>query len=420
MRAHAPLVLLLAAGAVPALAHAQRFTIPESKLLDPEFADPAWGGDCVRSDGPGDSVDFSFSGLTASSTGLKDDYPVDVVYGQILPSHGNGDFSNFSGFSQSFENLDDASIWVSLFVNTGFTGPSGTPPNNPANDTFWQSEWIEVLSGETREAALAFDAAIPWNIADNPPPHTQGQDGVVTAINSFDRTELSAIGFQVADFSANPEATLRLRPGEPDEILGAVDVGFFPLTGWGPQEPLTHAGSWGGLASGGEGEGTSQDRAARVIWFGDYDGDLDCEDVDPDPRSGELVVPLPPATTPTRVLIRHLDGFADDSFEVYGSAPCQDVEVLLGTYVDQSDTETWVVSELEIPACSNTGPYPVKGTPCFHDSWRSLGSGSIGGGSGGSTSYTLRFEALGAEWGGFCPFGQVAFDWIQIRGLPNP
>lgn len=188
------------------------FTIPEIELLGSEFAGSAWGWPVVRTDVPGSAVQFSFTELDVSSTGIKDDYPVDTVYGQNLPSHANGDFSCFDGYALWIENLDDASVWVSLFINTGFTGPSGVPSNNPANDTFWQSAWCELSAGECELLYLDFDDAIPWHVEDNPLPHTQGgTDGVPMAINPYDRTELDAIGFQIyAD--ANPEASVLVTP----------------------------------------------------------------------------------------------------------------------------------------------------------------------------------------------------------------
>ena len=187
------------------------FTIPESKLLTSEFASTSWGGTVTRIDAVGNAVLFLFSGLTGDSTGIKDDYPVDTIYGQIIPSHGNGDFSNFDGYVLSIRNLDAASVGCSIFINTGFTGPSGNPPNTWQNDTFWQSPWTDIPPGEVRTLRLDFDNAIPWNINDNPAPHTQGTDGVATAINAYDRTEVSAIGFQIYA-NANPEAAILVAP----------------------------------------------------------------------------------------------------------------------------------------------------------------------------------------------------------------
>ncbi|MBN1257728.1 MAG: PEP-CTERM sorting domain-containing protein [Planctomycetes bacterium] len=195
-----------------ALAEPIPFTIPEVVLLDTEFASTAWGGSVVRTDAPGSSVEFNFSNLSLSSTGIKDDYLVSYLYGQNNPSHGNGDFSAFDSYSLMLENLDNDNVWVSLFINTGFTGPSGIPSVDPANDTFWQSAWEQLSPSETAVLMLDFDNAIPWGVEDNPLPHTQdGTDGVAMAINAWDRTELSAIGFQLYSDN-NPEASILVTP----------------------------------------------------------------------------------------------------------------------------------------------------------------------------------------------------------------
>ena len=209
----------------PYESRATNFTTPESVLLSSEFNTKAWGpASLVRSDAPGDAVDFAFTGLTTSSTALKDNYPVATVYGQQIPSHGNGDFSGFSGYALNVQNLDAQSVNVSVFINTGFTGPSGVPSNNPANDTFWQSSWTEILPGQISVLQLNFDSAIPWNISDNPSPHTQGSNGVATSINSFDRTEVSAIGFQIYA-SGNSEATIRISPIPEPATIGLLALG---------------------------------------------------------------------------------------------------------------------------------------------------------------------------------------------------
>jgi hypothetical protein len=219
------------------------FTIPGNQLLtDAEFGVKAWGpGTLVsRAAGPGDAVDFAFTGLGTSGTGVKDDYPVDPVYGQVLPSHGNGDFSGFSGYGLRVENLDDAPVWVQLSINTGFTGPSGTPSNDATNNTYWTSSpgWGQLDPGDNLLVILDFGEALAYQIWDNKVPHTGGgmawPDGGVYSVNSFDRKELSAIGFEVADFSgSNPDVVLRLSPVSAD---AGIDV-----VGWHSGAPLGRA-----------------------------------------------------------------------------------------------------------------------------------------------------------------------------------
>lgn len=206
---------------------ASDFTIPESILLSSEFSSVSWGSAMFsRTDVRGDAVRFAFSGLTGAGTGVKDDYPVSD-YGQILPSHGNGDFSNFGGYCLWVKNNGTGSVSMSLFINTGFTGPSGNPPDNWHNDTFWQSPWVDILPSQTVVLRLDFDNAIAWNISDNPSPHTQGTDGDATVINAYDRTEVSAIGFQV---TGNGQGTILVGPASVT-VMEDIDSGTTSPTG---------------------------------------------------------------------------------------------------------------------------------------------------------------------------------------------
>jgi hypothetical protein len=195
------------------------FTINEGILLSGEFASSSWGpGSVSRTDAPGEAVQFSFGNLSGSGTGLKDNYPVQD-YGQVLPSHGSGDFSIFDGYSLWFSNAGETDVTISLFVNTGFTGPSGVPSSDWTNDTFWQSNWQTLAPGQSLVLRLDFDYARPFNISDNKDPHTHGTDGQWTAINDYDRTEVSAIGFEVLGDGA---ATILVGPStipEPGTLL---------------------------------------------------------------------------------------------------------------------------------------------------------------------------------------------------------
>lgn len=195
------------------------FSISEEALLSNEFASRSWGpGNVSRMDVHGEAVQFSFTSLASSGTGLKDDYPVQD-YGQVMPSHGSGDFSIFDGYSMWFSNVGQTDVTISIFVNTGFTGPSGVPSSDWTNDTFWQSNWQEISPGESVVLRLDFDNARPFNISDNKDPHTHGTDGQWAAINAYDRAEISAIGFEVL---GNGEATILVGPStipEPGTLL---------------------------------------------------------------------------------------------------------------------------------------------------------------------------------------------------------
>jgi len=196
--------------------HGRYFTIPRRVLLGSEFAASAFGpGRVARREADEGGVRFSFLGLADAATGLKDDYPVAALYGQTLPSHGNGDFSAFDGLALRATNAGPSAVWICLFLNTGFTGPSGRPPNALTNDTFWRGACRRLDVGETADLFLSFDRAVPAHIADNAPPHTRGGEGRATAVNTFDRREVTAIGFLVRAAEAGGVpcgATLLLRP----------------------------------------------------------------------------------------------------------------------------------------------------------------------------------------------------------------
>jgi hypothetical protein len=187
----------------PAVVFGASVFLPDNEYLAADFAKRYGPGVVVSAvDVAGPGVEFTFSGIGSGGTGVSDNFPVNDV-GQILPSHGNGDFSNFDGYRTRFTNRALGDVNISLYLNTGFTGPSGNPSNDSTNDTFWQSPWVTIAPGASQLILLDFNAAVPYNIGDNKLPHTQGTNGVVTAINAYDRTEVSNIGFQVADFNAD-------------------------------------------------------------------------------------------------------------------------------------------------------------------------------------------------------------------------
>lgn len=181
-------VVTLLLAAAPARAALLPFTAGVGTLATPEWSLKAEGATVVQTVSPGSGVSFRFFDFTAPSALVRDAFSVQPAYGQVPGSHANGDFSNRSGFALRLRNDGAAAVWASLVINTGFTGPSGTPSFDSANDTFWQSAWTHLDPGAGLRLLLNFDAAIPWNVEDNPLPHTQGgTDGVAMAINAFDR-----------------------------------------------------------------------------------------------------------------------------------------------------------------------------------------------------------------------------------------
>ena len=164
-------------------------------------------------------------------------------------------------------------------------------------------------------------------------------------------------------------------------MLDSVDIGTgsegHNLVGWGPIEPATHGGNWGGFGP------APYTGDCRVTWY-------------PDQGS------LPPADTPEATLtldttalgeegfarhikMRVLDGIADDSFNVYVKNTGGDW-ALVYSYSDSSDSEVWKV----------------------HDIY------SFPAGKGQGTTIDIKIEATGDPWSGFGTYGQLAVDWVQI------
>lgn len=156
-------------------------------------------------------------------------------------------------------------------------------------------------------------------------------------------------------------------------LLDSVDIGK-PLSeagknliGWGPIEPLTHGGSYGGIND------------TRCVWE-PGSGEAD--------RSAELILNTGGAGFARRLYLEHLDGIADDSFEVYVMNPGGDW-ILVGTYADlapASDPELWFTMNIySFPAGKGQGP-----------------------------EVQIMLKATGPAWSGFGTYGQVCFNNIEL------
>lgn len=140
------------------------------------------------------------------------------------------------------------------------------------------------------------------------------------------------------------------------------------MAGWGPIEPATHGGNYGGVDD------------CRCIW--------DISDDDPE---ATLTFAVDKASV-KRVVLRHLDGLADDSFEVYG-LHANGTWVLLDEYTDfppASDTKTWFTMTVDLSDLA-------------------LGR-----------DLTIKLVATGPKWASFGTYGQVAFDWVEVYGTGFP
>ncbi|RKX27972.1 MAG: hypothetical protein DRP71_17860 [Verrucomicrobia bacterium] len=141
------------------------------------------------------------------------------------------------------------------------------------------------------------------------------------------------------------------------------------LTGWGPIEPDTNGGGWGGIG------GESPPGKCRTIWS-------PLED-DPVERWASLELDFGISDTETKCLtFRHLDGGSDDSFDVsIGGTVVLSIAAPPGT-------ETWYWASLDV--------------------------------TGYTGVHTVKFEATGPEGTYFTPYGQVAIDKIYIGSQVTP
>jgi hypothetical protein len=182
-----------------------------------------------KDDVPGPGVLFlvTLTGADNGKLGLGDPWPTNSVAG-LGPDpvlHHYTSLAAYDSYRMTVRYLDgppESEVNLSLILNTGLTGPSGYPSNDPTNDTFWAGPWVTLAVGQTVTLALDFSAAEAWNIADNKAPHTGGgmgwNNGGVYSINDRDRNEVSSIGLQVADFDTDAmgqQLTLHLNVPEP-------------------------------------------------------------------------------------------------------------------------------------------------------------------------------------------------------------
>ncbi len=145
----------------------------------------------------------------------------------------------------------------------------------------------------------------------------------------------------------------------------AGEAGFI-LSDWGPIEPTTNPGGWGGIIS----DPQSYDKLCRTVWS---TGNANWASI----TFNEKIYYLE---------IRHLDGIApDDSFDVYVD------NNLWGHYTSNLDTtnEIWLITAF-------------MGQPSWY----------------GTTS-TVTIVSTGAAWGGFQPYGQLGIDRV-FAAVPEP
>jgi len=139
----------------------------------------------------------------------------------------------------------------------------------------------------------------------------------------------------------------------------------YTLFDWGPVQPSTSGGNWGGMG-GGTAPG-SFDQLCRTVWG--HTGDF----------FNWASVTFPRAIT--SATIRHLVGQANDSYRIdvfAGGNPW-------GSFTDTVGGETWTSTTFS-----------------------------------GLPGQTLVITATGPQWSDFATYGQLGIDWINATPIPAP
>ncbi len=143
------------------------------------------------------------------------------------------------------------------------------------------------------------------------------------------------------------------------DIGDPVSEAGHTMNSWGPIEPLNSGGAYGGIDE------------CRAIW-----STLD------DSRNATITMDFGDGMN-VQVAFKHLEGVADDGFEVYIDG------ILRYTHFETSTTEDWYVSGFDIDV-----------TPGLHE---------------------IEFVATGNPWASWATFGQVCFAeiWVGCMVVPE-
>jgi hypothetical protein len=152
------------------------------------------------------------------------------------------------------------------------------------------------------------------------------------------------------------------------DIGNPSNENLFNLTGWGPIEPQTHGGNWGG----------KDDGTIRTVWYNDTANPSDVPTVSSDENWASADFNISENHIASRILIRALDGIADDSFEAYIN------DILVYSYADEGSTETWKTHKIVITQ------YSINNI------------------------LKLKIKSTGSKWSGFDTYGQLGISWIKI------
>lgn len=145
-------------------------------------------------------------------------------------------------------------------------------------------------------------------------------------------------------------------------LTSETQSGIF-ISGWGPIEPATSGGNYGGIGD------------CRVVW----------EPPTPEEslRCAVINFVFDDCANPTELSWSVLEGIGDDSYEAYID------DVLIYSYSD---------------------PDPTDST----EDWVGVSQDLTGFGLPNDVIHRVKFCATGSSWALFSTYGQVAFDWVGL------
>jgi len=230
------MLLMLAITVLPILGvNAAEVTLTLSDAeLGTQFA-KSWGpASVIITDISGPGVQFNFTGLSSSGTGVSDGFTVSGFAGGAYKDYGYGfagpyDFRAYTQYRLIFTNIGPNPVTVNLLINTGWTsdwsggkwkGQDGYGASS-VRDTFWQNSWIYVAPGKSVVVTLDFSSAICWNAQDDQVAEWRypgGTSGVI--VRRLD--EVSRIGFEVLGNGAGLIVVSATTPS--DTVLSLSDA----------------------------------------------------------------------------------------------------------------------------------------------------------------------------------------------------
>ena len=215
------LVLLVALSSMVAASPGKQLKLKDKYLSCEAFTNVTFGPGLLDSaldlKKPLD-VGFALSGLTATGTGIGDDFwgppyspqqlGPDPLSGLAMHSvHPTcSDATAFDYIELWVENMGKKAVNICVYMNTGFTESgwsadtgAGPGPGDYDLDTYWQGNWKRIGPGKQKTVRLNFHNATAYNISDDP-VYTGIADGT-TGLDIFRLDEVTNIGIQVADLT---------------------------------------------------------------------------------------------------------------------------------------------------------------------------------------------------------------------------